>query len=93
MISQIIYKVPEGKVIRIEMEFSEVIKSIKISGDFFLHPEEAIERIEEALAGTALEEKSIFDAIMEVAELEKIKFFGIDAASLTRAILLCGGKQ
>ena len=90
--SHIIYKVPEGKLVRKEMDYKDKIEKISISGDFFMHPEDAIEKIEKALIGVELKEESIFDAIVKVAEEEKIEFFGIDAASLTRAILICGGK-
>ncbi len=46
------YKVPGGKLIRIRMELEdEVIKRIKITGDFFIYPEETIERLEEELTG------------------------------------------
>ncbi len=46
------YKVPGGKLLRIEAELSgSTIEKVKIHGDFFLHPEEAIFGIEASLAG------------------------------------------
>lgn len=90
--SHTIYKVPEGKMVRVEMDYDNKIINISISGDFFMHPEDGIEKIEDALTGVELKEENIFDAIVKVAEEEKIEFFGLDAASLTRAILICGGK-
>ena len=90
--SHTIYKVPDGKMVRIEMDYTDKIEKISISGDFFMHPEDTIEKIEKALVGIELEEEKIFDAIVKVAEDKKIEFFGVDASSLTRAILICGGK-
>lgn len=87
------YKVPGGKMIRIEMDYNGKIEHINISGDFFMHPEDGIEKIEKALKGIELKEEAIFDAILNIIEKEKLEFFGADAASLTRAILICGGKH
>ncbi len=41
-----------GKLLCVDVEFSEGrIGKIRITGDFFLYPEETIERIEESLVG------------------------------------------
>jgi lipoate-protein ligase A len=46
------YKVPGGKLLRIEADIiSGIINDIKISGDFFIYPEEALCEIEKALQG------------------------------------------
>jgi len=46
-------KVPGGKLLCVEAEFSSGrITRIRITGDFFLHPEETIDGIEKALVGT-----------------------------------------
>ena len=90
--SHTIYKVPDGKLLRIEMDYDDKIIRISVSGDFFMHPEEGIEKIEKALIGVELKEEAVFDAIVKVVEEEKIEFFGADPASITRAILICGGK-
>jgi len=46
------HKVAGGKLVRVELEVEEgVIKRIKITGDFFLYPEEAVFKLEEALKG------------------------------------------
>ncbi len=44
-------KVREGKLVKVEVEYDEVIRKIKITGDFFLHPEEILEKIEKSLLG------------------------------------------
>ena len=51
------YKVPGGKLLRIDADIVEnAIRDIKIHGDFFMHPEEGIEKIEDALKGERIEE-------------------------------------
>jgi len=42
-------KVPGGKLIRIKVVFSDIIESVQITGDFFLHPEDSLLKIEEAI--------------------------------------------
>jgi lipoate-protein ligase A len=45
-------KVPGGKLLCVEAEFSgDRIEKIRITGDFFLHPEETIDSIEKGLVG------------------------------------------
>ncbi len=52
MISHSKQKVKEGKVVKVEVEYDEVIKNIRITGDFFLHPEDVLDEIEESIAGS-----------------------------------------
>jgi hypothetical protein len=48
----IVKKVPHGKLVRINITVKEeTILSIKITGDFFLHPESTIVSIEKSLVG------------------------------------------
>ncbi len=50
------------KLIKISMSYDDkknVIGSIKITGDFFIHPEETIETLESNLADTKLERNEI----------------------------------
>ena len=45
-------KLPGGKLLCVDVEFTEGrIGKIRITGDFFLHPEETIEKIEGVLTG------------------------------------------
>lgn len=92
MISEAVYKVPAGKMIRIRVEYIDnKIKDINITGDFFLHPEEAIENIEEELKGVDLEEKRIIEKLEKTVKKHNIKFFGINEQSLARAIMVACG--
>lgn len=48
---QIKKKVKEGKVVKIEIDCDDVIRNIRITGDFFLHPEDILDEIEKSIAG------------------------------------------
>jgi biotin synthase len=73
------------KLIKIRMEYSNVIKSISITGDFFVYPEDALQDIERALEGTALELGSLRNAIEK--SIRGIDILGFDADSLVKAIM------
>ena len=75
--------IKEGKLIRVKAKFdNDVIKSIRITGDFFLHPEEAIEDIEKTLIGSRIGEvhQKLKDA------MKNMEYEGISPESLTKAI-------
>lgn len=44
-------KVKEGKIVKVEVEFDHIITELKITGDFFLHPEEVLDEIEKIIPG------------------------------------------
>jgi lipoate-protein ligase A len=48
------YKVPGGKLVAADVEIADgVLREVRVSGDFFLEPDEALERIDRALTGLA----------------------------------------
>jgi lipoate---protein ligase len=59
------YKAAGGKLLRVRIAAAAdadgvtVIQSITITGDFFMHPEEAIEDLERLLTGAPLEEAAL----------------------------------
>jgi len=78
------------KLVKIELVYHQVsmeIKSIKITGDFFLHPEETIEKLEVNLVGVKLEKESIKNKIESI--LKNSEFYGFDVDSLSNAIVDC----
>ncbi len=78
------------KLVKIELTYhqkSMEIKSIKITGDFFLHPEETIEKLEESLVGVKLKKESIKNKIEAI--LKNSEFYGFDVDSLSNAIVDC----
>ncbi|MAT42258.1 MAG: biotin--protein ligase [Anaerolineaceae bacterium] len=59
-------KVPGGKLLRIDVTYTDKIQTVKLTGDFFLHPEETLEEITFALTGLTL-------PLDEAAALQKVK--------------------
>ena len=47
-------KISGGKLIRVDVVYTDQVEQVKITGDFFLHPEELITVLEESLAGTEI---------------------------------------
>jgi len=83
-----------GKIVKINLEYkkeSQVIHSIKITGDFFLHPEETIEQLEQGLCGVKLEKDDLKNKIQLV--LKDSKFFGFEIDSLVDIILGTKGDE
>ena len=92
MQSKSIYKVPNGKLLKIFMEYDEKsnsISSISITGDFFAYPEEAIEVMEDKLRNTSLEREILLKKINSVIKENDMEFIGLDAEGLTEGILRC----
>ena len=87
-----IYKVPEGKLLKIYADIDETnnkIKNININGDFFAHPEESITELEKILQQKFFKRKDIIKIITSFIETNQVQFIGIDAESLTEAIMRC----
>jgi lipoate-protein ligase A len=79
-------KVPGGKLLRVKVDFDEKISDVKITGDFFLHPEEGVSDLERCMVGLSREESEsrIAERISKVVEQKKLQLIGIDAASIAR---------
>ena len=78
------------KLIKISMSYDDkkkVINSIKITGDFFIHPEETLEILESNLVDTKLEGNQISKKV-EIS-LKNSEAFGFDVNSMTEAIMGC----
>ncbi|MDR2252308.1 MAG: lipoate--protein ligase family protein [Bifidobacteriaceae bacterium] len=51
------YKTPGGKLVAIELEVQDAkLARVKLAGDFFLEPDDALTRMEEALNGASVDE-------------------------------------
>lgn len=80
------YKVPNGKLLRIEADIdNNTINSIKITGDFFMHPETALEDIERMLKGVKLDDvESLLHDYIEKNNMQVIGFSAKDLAEALR---------
>ena len=87
---QAIYKVPNGKLLKVfvEKEKKKILK-ISITGDFFVYPEEKIEELENVLIGEELDEEKLKLSIQTFINKEGVELFGVDTESLTKVILMC----
>lgn len=83
-----LYKVPHGKLLKIFLtDGDEKILSIKITGDFFLYPEEHLEGLEENLVGVTLTEAELRSRIQTFLSDHPTTLFGLDTDSLVTTIL------
>jgi hypothetical protein len=92
MKSKSIYKVPNGKLLKIFLDYNEKTKninSINITGDFFAYPEEAIETLEEKLKNTIIKKEILMEKISTIINEKNIEFIGLNAEGLTDGIMLC----
>lgn len=89
MIRKSVYKIPEGKLVKIELEtVDDKIKKIKITGDFFLYPEEIISKLENSLKNCKLTKEILTKHLDNFFNDNKVECFGINSLGLTDAILI-----
>lgn len=89
---RIIYKVPNGKLLRIFLNYNiekNLILDLKITGDFFAYPEESIDILEKELLNIKIDSKILIEKISSIVEKYNIQFIGLNIESLVDAILLC----
>jgi len=78
------------KMVCVDLVFDktrDTVQSIKITGDFFLHPEETLDLIESGIVGTKLEKgliKKRLESLLSGCEL-----YGFSIDSLSDAIIKC----
>jgi lipoate-protein ligase A len=88
------YKVEGGKLIKVQLREKEgKIQEIKITGDFFLHPEELIEKLEKALIGKPLKERDLTESIRSLIQEEEATLLGATPEDFAKCILMAGGKN
>lgn len=91
---QVALKNPGEKLVRIDVEFEEnKITYIHISGDFFIYPEEAIQKIEKTLMELPVDEKQIEETINRLVTIEAIELVGISPETVAQGILEAFTKQ
>ena len=79
-----IKKVPGGKLVRVDITYSERLERVKITGDFFLHPEDVLIIIEDALTGVQLplNKSSLIEKVQNILEREKAVLVGFSPQDL-----------
>ena len=81
-------KVKEGKVIKVELDCDELIRNVRITGDFFLHPEDILEEIEKSIVG--LERNAdvwtIISSIQRALQSRDVQMIGISPESIAQLV-------
>ncbi len=85
------YKVPGGKLLRITLTLDEdkappCIADISINGDFFMHPESAIEDLEQRLIGAVCSSETLHTAVQAFFDTD-VQVIGADVEGIVHAII------
>ncbi len=88
------YKVKGGKLIKVQLlKKGDKIEKIKITGDFFLHPEELIEELEEAITGHLLNESDLATLVKTLVEKKDATLLGASPEDFVKCIMMAGEKD
>jgi lipoate-protein ligase A len=81
------YKVPGGKLLAAELgvEGGRLV-GVKITGDFFMHPEAAIIELEKALDNTSIAD--LEDNVNRFFQDNDVTLFGVEAADFVKVVRL-----
>ena len=79
-------------MVRLDVRFSDRIDWVKITGDFFLHPEETLDRIEGCLVGAPLplDQPGLTDCIARCLSESQAELIGaspVDIVSLLQEVV------
>ena len=86
-----IHKVAGGKLLRVRLTVQDdTIAHVRFTGDFFLHPEEAIEVLEERLAGLEIDENTLLTAVRKF--FDEYEFVGAEPEDIAALILAVGNQ-
>ena len=78
-------KIPGGKLLYIDVDLSEgKISKIRITGDFFLHPEDTIAKIEKGLEG--VEPNHVASKVSEILAENGAQFIGVSQGDIERLV-------
>ncbi|MEK7544949.1 MAG: hypothetical protein AAB551_02345 [Patescibacteria group bacterium] len=82
-------KVIGGKLLRVKSVFGERIESVQLTGDFFLHPEDLVSRVEEALVGIPVASSAdiFLEAIRRSVSEHGIQLIGIAPEDIASTLL------
>ncbi len=82
------YKAPGGKLVRVRLRQEEgEIRSVKISGDFFLIPEEGLPKLEKALEGAPLRESELRLLVERFFKATHTQGLGVSSEDFVKALL------
>lgn len=81
-------KVQGGKLVRVKVDYDTSIQRLQISGDFFLHPEDAIQQLEESVVGMKVSssEQEFAAKTKEIVNANSLLLVGFSCDDLGRLI-------
>ncbi len=83
------YKAPGGKLVRVRLAESEgKIASVRISGDFFLVPEDNLSILERMLEGSPIREAEVRLAVNRFFDTTRSRGLGVSLEDFVSAVLL-----
>ena len=81
------YKVPGGKLLAAELGVEEGrLVGVKITGDFFMHPEAVIIDLEKALCDTPVED--LDEVVNRFFQDNDVTLFGVEADDFVKVVRL-----
>jgi lipoate-protein ligase A len=82
-------KVLGGKLVGVELEHGSSITRVRITGDFFIYPEESLQKIETSLVGlsASADLKEIVERISRVVAKEKAELIGVTPEAIAVTML------
>ncbi len=86
------YKAIGEKLLRVDVDFRRnKIREVKISGDFFLYPEDVIIKIERKLKGKRVDDgfKTVKETIQKIINEENVQMIGLSVDSIVNALKEC----
>lgn len=77
-------KITGGKLVRMDIEFTSRIEQVKITGDFFLDPEETLEHITQACQNlpVPIDADALQDDLERIMQKMDAQFIGVRVADL-----------
>ena len=84
-------KMNNEKLVRISVEKEgRNIKNINISGDFFIHPENGICLLEEAITGQEIKSDCLKEALNKIVKENNLELIGISTDTIVYGIIEVG---
>lgn len=83
-------KVPGGKLLSVKIEYNDEIESVQILGDFFLHPEESLGKIEDSIKKIKTSESAekIAERVRKIVTEEGIEMIGVTPEAIGNVVKL-----
>lgn len=85
------YKIEGGKLIKVQLVKNDnSIGKVKITGDFFLHPEHLIEDLEKTLEGLQIENDVLAQHIADFIQTHGATLLGAAPEDFAKCIVMAG---